>query len=114
MGGPDPLRIEIRHAPDRVILVLDGELDMATVPSLQQTIEGGELDAEAMVVFDLRQLEFMDSTGLRIILSMRERCEGRGQQFAVTPGSEQVQRLLSITGAAEHLRSIAAVDEMVA
>ena len=67
MGGPDLLRIEIRHAPDRVILALNGELDMANVPSLQQTIEGGELDAESMVVFDLRQLEFMDSTGLRII-----------------------------------------------
>ena len=67
-------------------------------------------DAEAMVVFDLQELQFMDSTGLRIILALRERCQEHGVQFAITRSSDQVQRLLSVTGAAEHLRTIAAVD----
>ena len=42
------------------------------------------------VVLDLQQLTFLDSTGLRIILAARELCWRRGQEFAVTPGSQQV------------------------
>jgi len=62
-------------------------------------------------VLDLQQLTFLDSTGLRIILAARELCWRRGQEFAVTPGSPQVQRLLSVTGVGEHLRTIASAGE---
>jgi anti-sigma B factor antagonist len=113
MGASDQLRIDVRRASDRLIVTLDGELDLASAPLLQQAIDGADPDSVEMLVFDLQQLKFMDSTGLRTILSSRERCQQRGQQFAVTPGSEQVQRLLSVTGAAGHLRTIAAVDEIV-
>jgi anti-sigma B factor antagonist len=110
MGERDQLKIDVRHTADRLIVSLAGELDMANAPLLQQAIEEANVDAEAMVVFDLQKLQFMDSTGLRIILALRERCQEHGAQFAVTRSSDQVQRLLSVTGAAEHLRTIAAVD----
>ena len=64
------------------------------------------------MVLDLQGLTFLDSTGLRIILSAREQCWRRGQEFAVTPGSQQVQRLLSVTGVGEHLRTLASADEV--
>lgn len=111
MGVSDQLRIAVRHEADRVIVSLTGELDMASAGRLEQTIESDDLQGETMVVLDLQALDFVDSTGLRIILSARERCRERGQGFAITPGSKQVQRLLSITGMAEHLRTLAAADE---
>jgi anti-anti-sigma factor len=113
MGVPDQLRIEIRHEADRVIIRLEGELDMANAPRLQSAIESADLDATAMVVLDLQELLFIDSTGLRIILAARERTLARGRQFAVTPGSQQVQRLLNLTGVAGHLRTIATADELL-
>ncbi len=113
MGAKDQLRIAVRHESDRVIVSLDGELDMANAPRLQGTVEGDELRGEGTVVFDLERLGFVDSTGLRIILLARERCRERGQEFAVTRGSQQVQRLLSVTGVAEHLRTIATPDELL-
>jgi len=69
---------------------------------------------DGMIVLDLQQLHFIDSTGLRAILTVLERCRARQQQFAITPGSQQVQRLLSVTGVAEHLPTIAAPGEIVA
>ncbi len=114
MGVRDQLQIEVRHAAGRVILALTGELDMASAELLQRAIDGEELQGEAMVVLDLQQLQFVDSTGLRIILAALERCRERQQEFAITPGSQQVQRLLSITGVAEHLPTIAAADAIVA
>ncbi len=61
-----------------------------------------------------RQLRFIDSTGLRSILITLEHCRARGQEFAITPGSAQVQRLLSVTGVAEHLPTIATADGVLA
>jgi anti-anti-sigma factor len=113
MGVQDQLRIQVRHEADRVILRLDGELDMANTPRLQDAIENAALDTGAMVVLDLQQLQFIDSTGLRAILSARVRSQERGQELAITPGSQQVQRLLSVTGVSEHLRIIGAPGEML-
>lgn len=114
MGVRDQLQIDERHEAGRAILSLAGELDMASAELLQDAIEGESVRDEGMVVLDLQQVQFIDSTGLRIILKALERCRGRGQQFAITPGSQQVQRLLSITGVAAHLPIIAAPDEIVA
>jgi anti-anti-sigma factor len=112
MRVPDQLRIDVRQEADRVVVKLDGELDMANASLLQTALESPDLDGTAMVVLDLQELRFLDSTGLRILLWARERFLGRGQQFAVTPGSQQVQRLLTVSGAGEHLRVIATADEL--
>lgn len=114
MGVPDQLHIDVAHDGSRVVLTLAGELDMASAERLQQAIDDAGLGAETSVVLDLQQLQFIDSTGLRVMLRALERCRARGQDFAITPGSPQVQRLLSITGVATHLPTISSPDEMVA
>jgi anti-sigma B factor antagonist len=113
MGAKDQLQIDVRREADRVIVSLSGELDMANAPRLQSTVEGEDLKATSTVVLDLERLGFIDSTGLRIILLARERCHDRGQEFAVTRGSDQVQRLFSVTGVTEHLRTIATPDALL-
>jgi anti-anti-sigma factor len=112
MGAREQLQIDLRQESDRVVVVLEGELDMANAPLLQGTVEGEQLAATKTIVLDLQQLSFLDSTGLRVILAVRELCWRRGQEFAVTPGSQQVQRLLSVTGVGEHLRTLSSADEM--
>ena len=106
VGDRDQLTIDVRRDTDRVVVVLDGELDMATAPRLQSAIDEAALAPTASVVLDLRELQFIDSTGLRVILAALQASRERGQEFAVTRGSAQVERLLSITGVAEHLRAI--------
>lgn len=114
MGVQDQLRIKVLAHADRVVVELAGELDMANAPRLQSVIDSPELNTAGTVVLDLQQLQFIDSTGLRIILAARERFQQHGQGFAVTPGSQQVQRLLSVTGVAEHLHTIATADAVLA
>jgi anti-sigma B factor antagonist len=110
----DRLQIEVRHERGRVVLRLRGELDLAHAPLLQAEIERVEVDRATAIVLDLEELRFMDSTGLRAILAARERAQEHGQEFAVTPGSQQVQRLLAITRVGDHLRIMASPDELVA
>jgi anti-sigma B factor antagonist len=106
------LQIDVRQDRDMVVLRLVGELDLAGAPLFQSEIDSEDVGASAAVVLDLRELRFIDSTGLRVIFSAHARSLERGQQFAVTNGSEQVQRLLSITRVGEHVRIIDSPEDM--
>ena len=107
------LSIDVSREADRVVLRLDGELDLASVPLLESEVEGATLDQPATIVLDLRGLEFIDSTGLRAILLQDKRSSERGQTFALVRGSEQVQRLMRMTGVDEHLKIIASPEEIL-
>jgi anti-sigma B factor antagonist len=112
MAVQDQLLIDVRRDKDRVVLSLRGELDLASAPLLQTEIQNSEIATAGMLVLDLQELKFIDSTGLRVLLAAHESSRERGQEFAVTRGSPQVQRLLSITGVGEHMQIIAPGDEM--
>jgi anti-sigma B factor antagonist len=102
----------VRNQADAVVVHLDGELDLASAPQFEVELERAEVTAAATLVLDLRDLQFIDSAGLRMIVSAHENARERGQEFAVTRGSEQVQRLLAITRIGEHLRIIDAPEEL--
>jgi anti-sigma B factor antagonist len=107
------LLIDVSREADRVVLRLDGELDLASVPLLESAVQSATLDDPATIVLDLRGLEFIDSTGLRAILLQDKRSTERGQTFALVRGSEQVQRLLRMTGVDEHLKLIDSPEEIL-
>lgn len=107
------LRIDVRSEPDRIVLGLHGELDLLGAPLLQKELEKVEADAAGIVVLDLQDLQFVDSAGLRVILAAHERSHQHGQELALTPGSEQVQRLFTIAGVNEHLRIILSPHELL-
>lgn len=113
MAFDGQLRVATRQAQDRVVVELDGELDMVSTPLLRDALADADVLASALVVLDLRKLSFIDSTGLKAIFAVRNESLRRGQQFAVTPGSQQVERLLSVTRLGEHLRTIATPDELL-
>jgi anti-sigma B factor antagonist len=107
------LQIDVRRERDRVVIGLHGELDLIGAPMLQAEVENPEIDGAERVVLDLRDLRFIDSAGLRVILAAHERSQQRGQAFALSRGSAQVQRLLNIAGLDEHLRIIESPDALL-
>jgi anti-anti-sigma factor len=106
------LQVDARSGADRVVLQLSGELDLASSAILERALEGEDVAATPLLVLDLDELKFVDSTGLRMILLAQEKSRARGQGFAITPGSPQVQRLLSITSVAEHMCVLASADDV--
>jgi anti-sigma B factor antagonist len=84
-------------------LVLAGELDIATVPELEQALAAIK-DGVERVVVDLSGLRFMDSTGLRTILRANQRLEAEGEQLLLMRGPSAVQRVFETTGMAPRLR----------
>lgn len=108
------LGIDVRSEPDRVVLELHGELDLLAAPELEEAIERVEAGSPAIIVLDLQDLQFVDSAGLRVILAAHERSQQQTWDFALTRGTEQVQRLFAIAGIGDHLRIIASPGELPA
>jgi anti-sigma B factor antagonist len=88
----ETLRLEERRDGDRTVLALHGELDLATVDEVRARLDA--LRAERTpVVLDLDGLEFMDSTGIRLVLQAAQDGAGTGWDFAITRGSYAVRRV---------------------
>ena len=86
-----------RHGAAAVV-VPTGELDIATAQALEQELESAfESDADR-VVLDLRELEFIDSSGLRTLLTARRQAEDAGQRFSLVAGHRGLERTLEIAG----------------
>lgn len=94
-----------------MVIGVSGELDLASSPALQEELETGAASRADLVIVDLRQLEFMDSTGLSVLVRAHQRATEHGQRFAVVRGPQQVQRLLSLTGVADRLTLVDAPEE---
>ncbi len=84
-------------------LALSGELDLVSCPALERAIdEVAGLDVDLIVV-DLRELDFMDSTGLHALLRAHQQAQESSRRLALIRGREQVQRLFDLTGVADSL-----------
>jgi anti-anti-sigma factor len=92
------LKVSSRTQRGATVLTLSGELDLASVPALEQAVEGVSDSAGELVVLDLRELEFMDVAGLRAVLRSDQRLRERGKRLALAGPGYSVRRLLALTG----------------
>jgi anti-sigma B factor antagonist len=81
---------------------LAGELDIASVPELEAELTQILEDA-GEIVLDIEAVNFVDSSGIRVILQLERTCEERGIRFVRTPGQTQAQRVFDMTGVSEQL-----------
>jgi anti-sigma B factor antagonist len=105
--------VETRDGNHAVVIEVKGELDLASSPALEQELERGAASKAEVVIVDLRALEFMDSTGLSVLVRAHQRATEKGQRFGVVKGPQQVQRLLSLTGVADRLTLADSADELL-
>jgi anti-sigma B factor antagonist len=82
-----------------VRVALSGELDMSSALVFDEELRRIEADdLPRTVVLDLRKLKFLDSTGLRLILSAHSRARRCGRRLRIVPGSDAVKRIFRLTG----------------
>lgn len=102
------LRFEtvVRHG--LAVVTLAGELDLDGAALVEPELERLLLDPEvAEVVVDLRGLQFMDSSGLRLVAVADARAKAGGHGFGLVAGTEPVQKVFEITGMAQRLTFVA-------
>lgn len=94
-----PLTIEDVAVNGHHTLRLRGELDLSSAAELTNAVPRLCGPTTSRVSLDLHEVTFMDSTGLRALLSAAEACERNGCELEVLGASGAVKRLLQITGA---------------
>lgn len=87
-------------------LALQGELDIAGAAMVERELERIEGTEPATVVLDLRELAFMDSTGLRIIVAADARAREQGRRLVIVRGPDAVQRIFHMTRMDERLEIV--------
>lgn len=100
-----PGRLSVRETSEGVVhrLTPIGELDLATAPLLESAFEAVFEDDDAeMIVVDLRELSFIDSTGVHLLIWMHGVCAGV-DRLRMINGSPAVEQLLDLTGVRAHL-----------
>jgi anti-anti-sigma factor len=96
------------------VLAVRGELDLRTSPELEAALDRVWAAGAELVILDLRPIEFMDSTGLRVLLGAHQRAQETGRRFALVRGADQVERVLTLTGVRDLLTVVDAPEELLA
>ena len=103
-GAVAPLTCKTSERAGAVVLALEGDLDLRGTTVLDPEIERASADPRGrIVVLDLRNLRFVDSSGLRSILLAQAALSRAGRRLALVRGSAAVQRVFAVTRMDEHL-----------
>ena len=105
------LQIEAHDHDGLAHVVLTGELDLSTTQQVEKELARVEGEGPATVALDLSRVTFLDSSGLRVIVSADQRARRENRRFVVVRGPDTVQRVFSITRLDEQLEF---VDDLAA
>lgn len=95
-----------------VIISAEGEIDIASAPVLDDAVEEAVSGGARHLAVDLRPTSFMDSTGLRSLISAHRRLGAGGGRLIVVPGDGPVRRLLEVAGVDHTLEIAGSVDDL--
>lgn len=97
------------------VIAVRGELDLSTAPDLEGPLDAAVNDNGGSVLIDLGECEFIDSTGIALIVRGWQKLAGDGKgHLAICSPTEQVRRVLDVSGLDQSIPVHASRDEGVA
>ncbi|MGH4026449.1 MAG: STAS domain-containing protein [Pseudonocardiaceae bacterium] len=107
------LEVHREHDGDLAIVSFRGEFDYAEMGVAQEEIGAAEAQDPTILVLDLTELEFMDSSAVRVILQADSRARDQGRRLALVTGNGPPHRVLSILGLTDRLDVVASRDAVL-
>jgi anti-sigma B factor antagonist len=101
---PD-LVVEVVRRGDAATVSMKGDLDVSTAPELADTCRAVYADGAREVIIDLTDTSFLDSSGLRALVGVRQ-LFGDGGHVRLSHPSEPMLRLLDLTGLSDYFSII--------
>jgi anti-sigma B factor antagonist len=85
-------------------IVLEGEVDLAVAPGLQEKLDSLMNDGSATIVVDLDRARFLDSIALGVLVGTLERCRDAGGNLHLIVTDPRILKVLDITGLSNAFR----------
>lgn len=100
----EPFNVRTEETNGEFTLFLEGELDLAAVPQLQCVLESVLKRSDVALVMNLRNLSYIDSTGIGVIVSILKTRDQLDAPFFVQEIPAKVRRLFDLTGISGYLK----------
>ncbi|MGO8850128.1 STAS domain-containing protein [Mycobacterium sp.] len=97
MSAPDSITTSFEDHDGVSVVRVGGEIDLVTVPALEQAIDVVVAESPAALVIDLSGVEFLGSVGLKILAATHEKL-GTATQFGVVARGPATRRPIHLTG----------------
>jgi anti-sigma B factor antagonist len=109
-----PFEVTIEQRGPAVHVEMVGELDISTATRLEDDLRRIEAERPELIVLDLARLSFMDSTGLRLLITADSRAREDARRVAIVQGNDMVQRVMRLTRLDERLHIVPDADAALA
>lgn len=107
-----PLEIKVDDTrEDAARLSLNGSLDSETAPQLEQSLSSLKNSVQ-VIIFDMKDLRFISSAGLRIVFSTLKKQKAKGGKVAVSNMSPGVKKVFEIVRALPDFTVFSSTEEM--
>ncbi len=100
-------RVQTHEGEERTAIVLTGELDIRASLRFRGALMSAERRGPALIVIDLRELAFMDSSGLAELVRGSPRAREERRRMVLVTGSEPIDRMLAVSGVTQILETTA-------
>ena len=94
----ETLILDTNDHGDLTVVAVKGEVDLYTAPSLKERVADLVSAGRSRIAVDLAGVEFMDSTGLGVLIGGLKRCKEAGGSLTLVAPREPVLKILAITG----------------
>jgi anti-anti-sigma factor len=92
------MEVKILEQNDEKVVVIEGRVDTVTVPDLEMKVSPIWTMPAITLVFDCEKLEYVSSSGLRIILTTHKQVTANGGKFILRNLTREVRSVLDLTG----------------
>ena len=92
------MEVKILEQNDEKVVVIEGRVDTVTAPDLEMTVSPIWAISAIKLVFDCEKLEYLSSSGLRIILSAHKQVTAKGGKFILRNLTREVRSVIDLTG----------------
>lgn len=97
------MEIKTSRSNQNLIISLTGRLDTMTSPQLEEEINHSDLDGIETVTLNLRELEYISSAGLRVVIMLYKNLEKLGGKLRLVNVNDMVMEIFSMTGMTDFL-----------
>ena len=108
------LRLEVSEQGDWSVVEVGGEIDVATAPRLREQLITLVNAQRYRIVVSLEAVDFIDSTGLGVLISGLKRVRTHGGEFALVCTEQRILKVFEITGLLAVFNVYPTIDEAVA
>ena len=95
-----PFHADVVVGHEEAVVAVAGELDLQSADVLEREVIGLHAAGHDRVVVDLSRIEFIDSTGLRMLLGLHRSAELAGRRLSLVRGPRPVHRIFELTATA--------------